>query len=85
MAYESAKERFAALGVDTERAIETLSGISLSLHCWQADDVVGYENLGGALTGGIQVTGNYPVRPVIMRKHVRMSVKSCRWLAENIG
>ena len=49
MAYESAKERFAALGVDTERAIETLSGISLSLHCWQADDVVGYENLGGAL------------------------------------
>lgn len=62
MAYESAKERFAALGVDTERAIETLSGISLSLHCWQADDVVGYENLGGALTGGIQVTGNYPGR-----------------------
>ena len=62
MAYESAKERFAALGADTERAIETLSGISLSLHCWQADDVVGYENLGGALTGGIQVTGNYPGR-----------------------
>ena len=62
MAYELAKERFAALGVDTERAIETLSGISLSLHCWQADDVVGYENLGGALTGGIQVTGNYPGR-----------------------
>ena len=62
MAYESAKERFAALGVDTERAIETLSGISLSLHCWQADDVVGYENLGGALTGGIQVTGNYSGR-----------------------
>lgn len=61
-AYESAKERFAALGVDTERAIETLSGIALSLHCWQADDVVGYENLGGALSGGIQVTGNYPGR-----------------------
>lgn len=62
MAYESAKERFAALGVDTERAIETLSDIALSLHCWQADDVVGYENLGGALSGGIQVTGNYPGR-----------------------
>lgn len=61
-AYESAKERFAALGVDTERAIETLSDIALSLHCWQADDVVGYENLGGALSGGIQVTGNYPGR-----------------------
>lgn len=61
-AYESAKERFAALGVDTEQAIETLSDIALSLHCWQADDVVGYENLGGALSGGIQVTGNYPGR-----------------------
>ena len=59
-AYEVAKERYAAIGVDTEKAIEKLQNIQLSLHCWQADDVTGFENLGGDLTGGIQATGNYP-------------------------
>lgn len=59
-AYEVAKERYAAIGVDTEKAIEKLQNIQLSLHCWQADDVTGFENLGGDLTGGIQTTGNYP-------------------------
>ena len=58
-AYEIAKERFAALGVDTDAAMETLQKIQLSLHCWQADDVSGFEDA-GALTGGIQATGNYP-------------------------
>ncbi len=58
-AYEIAKERYAALGVDTDAAMETLQKIQLSLHCWQADDVNGFENA-GALTGGIQATGNYP-------------------------
>jgi L-rhamnose isomerase len=59
-AYEAAAARYAALGVDAGKALEKLSKISLSLHCWQADDVSGFENQGGDLSGGIQVTGNYP-------------------------
>ena len=58
-AYEVAKERYAAIGVDVEKAMDALQKISLSLHCWQADDVAGFEAQ-GALTGGIQATGNYP-------------------------
>ena len=61
-AYKMAKERYATLGVDTEKAMDILQHIALSLHCWQTDDVKGFENLGGSLTGGIQVTGNYPGR-----------------------
>lgn len=58
-AYSIAKERFAAIGVDCEKAIDTLQNVHLSLHCWQADDVQGFESAGD-LTGGIQATGNYP-------------------------
>lgn len=58
--YEIAQERYAALGVDTEKALGDLQKIALSLHCWQADDVAGFENPDGQLTGGIQATGNYP-------------------------
>ena len=58
-AFELAKERYAAIGVDVEAALEKLQKVQLSLHCWQADDVTGFENA-GALTGGIQTTGNYP-------------------------
>lgn len=58
--YNDAKARYAELGVDTDKAIETLEQISISIHCWQADDVTGFENSGDALSGGIQVTGNYP-------------------------
>ena len=58
--YEVAKARYADLGIDTEAALAALQKISLSLHCWQADDVTGVENQGGDLTGGIQATGNYP-------------------------
>ena len=61
-AYEIAKERYAALGIDTEAAMDKLQKIQLSLHCWQADDVRGFENPDGELTGGIQATGNYPGR-----------------------
>ena len=57
--YEIAKERYAELGVDTDKAIETLEKTPISLHCWQADDVVGFES-GAAASGGIQTTGNYP-------------------------
>ena len=57
--YEAAKKQFAALGVDTEKAIKALQKISISMHCWQGDDVGGFETTGGA-SGGIQSTGNYP-------------------------
>ncbi len=60
-AYEYARERYAALGVDTDKAIAELEKQQISLHCWQTDDVLGFES-GGALTGGIQTTGNYPGR-----------------------
>ncbi len=56
--YESAKEIYASFGVDTEKAIEALSKVKLSMHCWQGDDINGFEN-DGSLSGGIQVTGNY--------------------------
>jgi L-rhamnose isomerase len=59
-AYELAKERYAALGVDTDQAIAKLEKVSISLHCWQGDDVGGFENPGGALGGGLAATGNYP-------------------------
>ena len=59
-AYTMAKERYAALGVDTEAALTSLEAIPISLHCWQGDDVGGFENSTGDLTGGIAVTGNYP-------------------------
>jgi len=58
-AYELAVERYAAIGIDVEKVIEQLQGVQLSLHCWQADDVTGFEST-GELTGGIQATGNYP-------------------------
>ncbi len=59
-AYALAKERYAALGVDTEAAMQLLAKVAISLHCWQGDDVGGFENPGGELTGGIAATGNYP-------------------------
>ena len=59
--YEMARERYAALGVDTDKAVEQLEKQQISLHCWQTDDVVGFER-NEALSGGIQTTGNYPGR-----------------------
>ena len=59
-AYSLAKERYAEFGVDTEQAMTRLEQVSISLHCWQGDDVGGFENPGGELTGGIAATGNYP-------------------------
>lgn len=59
-AYELAKERYAAVGINTDEALAKIQKISLSLHCWQADDVSGFENPDGVLSGGIQATGNYP-------------------------
>ena len=58
--YQLACERYASLGVDVEHALKTLATIPISLHCWQGDDVGGFENVGGALGNGLAVTGNYP-------------------------
>ncbi len=59
-AYEIAKERYAAVGVNTDEALDKLQKISISIHCWQADDVTGFEKLDNLGGGGIQATGNYP-------------------------
>ncbi len=59
--YQSARELFASCGVDTEAALATLARTPISLHCWQGDDVGGFEKAGASLEGGgIQATGNYP-------------------------
>ncbi|WP_070000956.1 L-rhamnose isomerase [Cellulosilyticum sp. I15G10I2] len=59
-AYELAKETYGQWGVDVEEAIKKVQDIPISLHCWQGDDVTGFENPDAQLTGGIQATGNYP-------------------------
>lgn len=60
MSYQIALETYAALGVDTEAALRLLAATPISLHCWQGDDVGGFEKTGGELGGGLAVTGNYP-------------------------
>ncbi len=62
MSYENAKELYAKYGVDVDAAIERVRKIPVSMHCWQGDDVRGFEDPMGDLTGGIQTTGNYPGR-----------------------
>ena len=66
-AYEIAVERYAAVGVDTEKVLKTMQDFHLSLHCWQADDVTGFEVQAGALRGG---------RPVIIRAKL-VTLMSC--------
>jgi L-rhamnose isomerase len=58
--YQHACERYAALGVNVEHALKLLATIPISLHCWQGDDVGGFEDIGGALGNGLAVTGNHP-------------------------
>jgi L-rhamnose isomerase len=58
--YSLAQQAYADFGVDTEAALARLATIPISLHCWQGDDVAGFENAGAELSGGIAVTGNYP-------------------------
>ena len=57
--YNLAKEAYSGIGVDTDQAIKILSEIPISMHCWQGDDVTGFDHE-GPLSGGIQTTGNYP-------------------------
>ena len=59
--FDSAKEIYAGLGVDVEDAVKKLEHIPISMHCWQGDDVMGFEGA-ESLSGGIQATGNYPGR-----------------------
>ena len=61
MSYIEAKQKYANYGIDTEKAIQALKNVSISVHCWQGDDVVGFDSC-EALSGGIQATGNYPGR-----------------------
>ncbi|MCL2096873.1 MAG: L-rhamnose isomerase [Oscillospiraceae bacterium] len=58
--YETAKEIYAGLGVDTEKALDAMNKFVLSVHCWQGDDVGGFESSGASLDGGLAATGNYP-------------------------
>lgn len=60
--YDYAKELYAAYGVDIDRAMEKAAQLPVSMHCWQADDVVGCEGAGAGATDGIATTGNYPGR-----------------------
>ncbi|MBQ1216913.1 MAG: L-rhamnose isomerase, partial [Clostridia bacterium] len=60
--YESAKEQYLSLGIDPEAALEKLASIPVSMHCWQGDDVRGFDRPDEGLSGGIQTTGNYPGR-----------------------
>ena len=60
MSYLEAKEKYAKLGIDTDAAIQRLKTVPVALHCWQGDDVGGFDQKEKALTGGIQTTGNYP-------------------------
>ena len=90
MSYIEAKEKYAKYGIDTEKALETLKNVSVSVHCWQGDDVVGFDSK-EALSGGIQATGNYPgkattpaeLREDIKKQRIRMIVSTansrCRY------
>lgn len=79
--YKEAKERYAALGVDTDAAIERLKTVPVSLHCWQGDDVRGFDtDPSKPLTGGIQTTGNYPGRaatPEQLMADLDLALKLC--------
>jgi L-rhamnose isomerase len=76
-AYESARAAYASLGVDTEHALAVLRDVPISLHCWQGDDVGGFEKSGAELGGGLAVTGNYPGKartPVELRADLDMAL-----------
>ena len=57
MSYKDAQKKFAKIGIDTEKVLKDLAKVSISLHCWQGDDVTGFETVGGA-SGGIPTPGN---------------------------
>ena len=77
-AYEIAKEIYAGIGVDTDKALEMMKNFVLSVHCWQGDDVTGFENSGASLDGGLAATGNYPGKarnPQELRKDITKALE----------
>lgn len=72
-AYEAAKERYAQIGIDTDEALKKLQNISLSLHCWQTDDVTGFENRTANFRAVSRLPVTIPARPVISRRYARIS------------
>ena len=78
-AYEIAKERYATLGVDVDNVMEQLQQVSISMHCWQADAVLGFESA-GSLTGGIQTTGTYPGKARTMEELRRDILKAASYI-----
>ena len=77
--FDSAKQVYGELGVDVEAAFKRLDQIAVSLHCWQTDDVIGFESLEGSLSGGIATTGNYPGRARNIDE-VRMDIEKAKSL-----
>ena len=78
--YSEAKAKYAALGIDTDAAIETLKNVPVAVHCWQGDDVRGFDQKVDSLTGGIQTTGNYPGRartPEELMADIDVALKLC--------
>ena len=76
-AFKLARERYAELGVNADAALKKLARVPISLHCWQGDDVGGFESLGSELGGGLAVTGNYPGKartPDELRSDVEMAL-----------
>ena len=74
--YQLAAERYTEVGVDTDKALRWLASVPVSLHCWQGDDVGGFEKLGTSLGGGLAATGNYPGKartPAELRKDAEMA------------
>ena len=80
MSYNDAKIKYANIGIDTDKAIEALMSVPVALHCWQGDDVRGFDNEADALSGGIQTTGNYPGRartPEELMADLDLALKLC--------
>lgn len=77
-AYAIARERYAGIGVDTEKALAALQNISLSLHCWQADDVTGFENRGGDLTAASRPRATTRAKPATSGSCVPTSSRPSR-------
>lgn len=80
MSYCDAKKKYEAMGINVEKAMETLSKVPVSLHCWQGDDVRGFDQKVDSLSGGIQTTGNYPGRartPEELMADIDVALKLC--------
>ena len=80
--YESARKIYQSIGVDTEAALERLKNVPVSMHCWQGDDVIGFDSR-ESLSGGIQTTGNYPGRAATPEQLMEdISIDTCTWKEE---